>query len=168
MLQLLDKTREGINRTVEYFTIGLLLVMVVIVAAQVFWRYVLSNSLGWSEELARFLFIWIIFLGSEIALRKKVHIAIETLLQMVKGVPQLLLSLLIDLVIMAFAVIVFISGIGLVQSTLNQPSVALNMPMGWVYASIPIAMALILMNKTKDVFTKLRSRSANYKQWEEG
>ncbi|WP_158736808.1 TRAP transporter small permease [Alteribacillus sp. YIM 98480] len=159
MLQLLAKLRTTINQAVEYFTILLVITMVVIVAAQVFYRFVLSNSLGWSEELARFLFIWIIFLGSEIGLRKKAHIAVDSVLRMLKGVPQLLLSLFIDVIIMVFAIIVFLSGLELVQGTMNRPSVSLNLPMGWVYISIPIAMALILMNTLRTVFKKLSTKS---------
>lgn len=161
MKLLLENSRLTINRSVEAITITMLITMVIVVAAQVFWRYVLSSSLGWSEELSRFLFIWIIFLGTEIALRKKAHIALDSLEQMLKGISKLLLSILIDIIIIIFAIIVFISGIELTQSTINQPSAALSLPMSWVYVVIPVSMGLIIMNTLYSIIKKVTSKQVS-------
>ncbi|GAE27736.1 hypothetical protein JCM9140_3893 [Halalkalibacter wakoensis JCM 9140] len=83
----------------------------------------------------------------------------DSLLQKLKGKAKLFLSLFIDLVVIGFAIIVFLSGMELVQSTANQPSVALNISMSWVYMSIPIAMALIIFNTVFEIVEKIKTKT---------
>ncbi|SFM19074.1 TRAP transporter small permease [Salibacterium qingdaonense] len=160
MTDFIRKTRSSINQLTEIFTATLVVTMVITVAAQVYWRYVLDSSLAWSEELSRFLFIWIIFLGSEIAFRKNAHIAVDSLFESLKGKPKIFLSILIDLIIVLFAVIVLISGIKLFQSTTDDISTGLNLPMSYVYLSIPVSMGLIIFNKLYEITKKLIEKTA--------
>jgi TRAP-type C4-dicarboxylate transport system permease small subunit len=155
----LNKFWNRVNGVVEAILYLLVIALVVVVAAQVFWRYFLENSLTWSEELARFMFIWVIFLGAEVTLRKKAHIAIDSLVNSLKGIPQLILSLLIDLIIIIFAVIVLYSGIELVQATLNQYSSALHISIGLVYSAIPVSMALMIVNLVISIIGKIKNQS---------
>ncbi len=157
----LNRVRLSINRFSEFLVITMIIVLVVVVAAQVFWRYVLSNSLSWSGELSRFLFIWVIFLGADITLREKAHVAVDSLLNSLRGFPKLLLSILIDIIIIGFTVIVFFSGLDLVQITWSQPSSALNIPTGLVYMAIPISMGLMTMNLLYSIAKKLKDRTVN-------
>jgi TRAP-type C4-dicarboxylate transport system permease small subunit len=150
----------ALNSFFEKLTMLMIIVMVIVVFAQVFWRYVLHNSLSWSEELAIFLFMWVTFLGAEIVLRKGNHIAVDALINTLKGIPKLVLSILIDLVIIVFACIVLVSGIQLTISTFNQPSAALNISMSWVYAAIPVSMAMMIMNTSYSCIKKLIIKSA--------
>jgi TRAP-type C4-dicarboxylate transport system permease small subunit len=160
-MSFLNKIRLMLNSIFEKLTVLIVIVMVVVVAAQVFFRYVLHNSLYWSEELAIFLFIWLTFIGGEIVLRNGNHIAIDALLNALKGVHKLLLSIFIDVVIIAFACIVLVSGVGLTISTLNQPSAALQVPMAWVYGAIPISMILMIINTSYSLITKLTGKSTH-------
>ena len=82
--------KPGYN-LLELFLFGLLLLMVFFTIFAVFTRYVLNQSLDWTEELARFLYIWITFLGALIVLAKNKHIAIETFLD---ALPKKVSSLL--------------------------------------------------------------------------
>lgn len=157
----INKIRKTLNRITEVFTISLVVVLVILVAAQVFWRYVLSNSLSWSEELARILFIWIIFLGTEITLRRRGHIAIDSLLQSLKDTPRLILNLIIDLFIVVFAVIVLISGIELMELSWKQPSPALQISKSWIYLAVPLSMVLILINTFYKIIINISRRSAD-------
>lgn len=152
----LNRIRESVNRSVDWITISLLVILIVIVALQVFFRYVLSSSLGWSEELARFLFIWVVFLGAEMTLRNKAHIAFDSLFQKLQGLGRLLLSLLINGIIIVFAIILFVSGMELFQSV-DRPSSALRIPMNYVYVIVPISMGLMIINTLFDVIGNLTS-----------
>lgn len=159
-MRYLNKIRLAINNFFEKLTILMLIVMVVDVFAQVFFRYILHSSLSWSEELAIFLFMWVTFLGAEIVLRKGNHIAVDSLIKRLKGIPQLVLSIIIDAVIIIFACIVLISGIELTISTFNQPSAALNISLSFVYAAIPISMLMMIINTSYALIKKIRIKSA--------
>ncbi len=69
----LEKLSRFINRWVEFSLFGLGFTMTLIVAVQVFCRYVLNNSLFWAEELSRYLLAWLTFLGASVAYRRNVH-----------------------------------------------------------------------------------------------
>ncbi|MBZ4645296.1 MAG: hypothetical protein PWR27_198 [Petroclostridium sp.] len=160
-MSFLNKIRLALNSFFEKLTVLIVIAMVIVVFAQVFFRYVLHNSLSWSEELAIFLFIWLTFIGGEIVLRNGGHIAVDALLNTLKGIPKLVLSIFIDVVIIVFACIVLASGIELTISTVNQPSAALNVSMSWVYAAIPVSMTMMIINTFYSFITKLIVRPAH-------
>lgn len=73
----------GANRATllvcRYATMGLVGGIAVVIAASVFWRYALNDALSWSEEVAKYMMIWMVFTGAPIALRQGGHVAIEVL-----------------------------------------------------------------------------------------
>ena len=75
----LEKLSATVNGWIEYSLFGIGMSMTVIVAVQVFFRYVLNQSLFWSEELARYLLVWLSFLGASVAYRRKAHPGIDIL-----------------------------------------------------------------------------------------
>jgi TRAP-type C4-dicarboxylate transport system permease small subunit len=70
---------DQINKLLVYLVALILIAMSVVISFQVFSRFTLSNSLEWSEELSRYLMIWLVFLGTAVALRKKSLIGVEAL-----------------------------------------------------------------------------------------
>jgi TRAP-type C4-dicarboxylate transport system permease small subunit len=68
-----DTLSRRLNLGVEYLLFGLGISMSLIMAVQVFSRYALNSSLFWSEELARFMLVWLAFLGASLAYRRRVH-----------------------------------------------------------------------------------------------
>ena len=163
----LKKVRSLINKMVERLCVIIVITMVIVVAAQVFWRYALSNSLSWSEELARYLFIWLTFLGAEVTLRRKGHVAFDSIVKLLKGMTSLIVRVLIDLIIIGFSLIVLVSGWQLVNATWNQPSPALGISMGYVYIVIPVAMAIITINTTVSMLNRICYRSKEKEDVEE-
>ena len=75
----LDKLSTGINRTVEYLLFGMGLGMTLLVAAQVLLRYVFNHSIFWSEELSRFLLVWLTFLGASVVYYRGAHACVDFL-----------------------------------------------------------------------------------------
>ena len=78
-MSFLEKLSRSINRWIEFFLFGLGLSMSIIIAVQVFCRYVLNHSLFWSEELARYLLVWLTFLGASVAYYRNVHPGIDVI-----------------------------------------------------------------------------------------
>jgi len=146
--------RERIDKVVGGFLVFLMGLMTVDVLWGVFTRYAMSNQASWSEELARFLLIWIGILGAAYASGQRMHLSIDLLKPKLKPAGQKRLSIIIHLLVLIFAIsILLIGGMRLiyVTQTLGQTSAALRFPMAAVYAVVPIAGVLICYYKLHDI-----------------
>lgn len=139
---------QRIDRLLEMLLGGLLALMVLDVTWQILTRFLPMSPSSYTEELARYLLIWIGILGAAYAYRKKSHLGIDLLTKALprrlrKKVEFLTLTLCF---IFAAAVMVF-GGVQLMMLTfeLDQLSAALNIPMGYVYAIIPLSGGLICL-----------------------
>ncbi|MBO6895362.1 MAG: TRAP transporter small permease [Roseibium sp.] len=122
-------------------------VLVACVIWQVFSRYVLESPSTVTDEMARFLFIWVALLGGAYTLGQRRHLAIDLLPQITSGSIRLLVNAGIIAAIALFAALVMIyGGLDLVGRTLEtgQVSPALRLPMGLVYIAIPFSGLCIL------------------------
>ena len=123
----------------EWILAALFGAVIVIAAAQVVFRYVLNNSLTWSEELSRYLFTWIIFLGAALAVKDGSHIAVEVILNRFPARFARWIRIGHQILILAFLVFIIVLGARLVGQTANTISPALSLPVNYVfYAALPV------------------------------
>ncbi|MFN3661963.1 TRAP transporter small permease [Yoonia sp.] len=142
------KALRFLEANLERFTLAaILLAMVVILAAQVVFRYLLGSPLVWSEELARYLLIWCTFIGVSLAVREGRNISVDLLPVMAGqrwlrsfGVFALMSSALF------FALMVWYS-VPLTQriAQIGQKSPGLGLQMWVVYAAVPVGMGLAFL-----------------------
>jgi TRAP-type C4-dicarboxylate transport system permease small subunit len=128
--------------------IALMAALVAAVSWQVISRYVFSSPSSWTEEVARFLMIWIGLLGASYAFRTRVHLGLDLLPKKLTGRSAEMLKLFTLAVIVLFSVTVLIVGGGnLVTLTweLRQYSAVLGLPIAFVYSVIPTAGILICL-----------------------
>jgi TRAP-type C4-dicarboxylate transport system permease small subunit len=128
--------------------IALMVALVAAVSWQVISRYVFSSPSSWTEEVARFLMIWIGLLGASYAFRTRVHLGLDLLPKKLTGRSAEMLKLFTLAVIVLFSVTVLIVGGGnLVTLTweLRQYSAVLGLPIAFVYSVIPTAGILICL-----------------------
>jgi len=120
--------------------------LVLVLAAQIFFRYVLQIGLSWSEEISRFLFIWFVYISASLAAHRGSHIRV-TLFARLLPVPDRYLFLLADAIWVVFNAFVVIAGLLLVQRTLAYPvySTSLFIPLAYIYLIIPLAHALMIL-----------------------
>ncbi len=125
----------------------LMLVLVASVAWQVLSRYLLAVPAPWTEELARFLLIWIGLLGAAYAYRAGSHIGFDTLSKrIVSPVARSRVTRVTHAVCLVFAVLVLVVGGGalmLLTWELRQYSAAMGIPVAVVYAVLPLSGLLI-------------------------
>lgn len=114
----------------------------VLVLMQVFFRYVLNESLFWSEEIVRYGLVWGVMLGSAIVARERAHIRIEVIENFLPPTTKRGLQLVANLLSLAFCIILCWTGIDFVDRTWFQNSASLGVPMRAVYLAIPIGAAL--------------------------
>ncbi|MEM1214439.1 MAG: TRAP transporter small permease [Bacteroidota bacterium] len=139
------------KQRIDHYLGGLLAVLMAVITLDVLWgvftRYTLGSQASWTEELARFLLIWIGILGAAWASGQRMHLAIDLLQPSLSPRGQRRLGRFIAVVVAAFALAVLVvGGSRLVYLThqLEQVSAALQLPMALVYAVLPISGLLIV------------------------
>lgn len=117
----------------------LLCVFTVILFIQVVMRYVFNNSLSWSEEIARYLFIWLVFIGISYGAKQMKHLKIDVFLNIFPKKVRPYLVIFADVIVLVFAVIVVYSAYTIVTQYLKigTASPAVHVPY-WVIHSAPI------------------------------
>lgn len=113
-----------------------------IVFAQVVARYVLGNSIGWSEEVARALLVAVTFLGCAIAMRRNTHIAIEVVFAYLPASVGRVLVTVIDILKIGLSGALVIMGYTLTVTT-RQKLTSIDVSKAWLYG--PVTMFLALM-----------------------
>lgn len=147
--------RSAMDSILKSVLAVLMAVMVVDVLWGVFTRYVMGAQSPWTEELARFLLIWIGILGAAFASGKRMHLAIDILPTALEGSRKRLLENGINVIILLFAIAVLLIGgsrLVFVTSKLGQVSTSLDLPLAVVYAIVPISGLFIVIYKLLDLF----------------
>ena len=131
--------------TLDRVTLLLLTILLLVVGAQIFARYVLNHSLFWSEELARYLFIYLVFLGAAIVLRREGHIQVSFFVEQLSPRLRRAVAVLGDLLLLGFAGIVFIQSVRLAAMVWTVPTAALLIPWTLVYLGIVLGMGAMVL-----------------------
>ncbi len=143
----MQRVRAAVDRMLEWVVIALMGVMVLNVLWQVFTRFVLRDPSSYTEELARYLLVWVGLIGAAYAASQKMHLAIDILTARLQGKPRHYAEMFIYLCTFLFALFVMvIGGIRLVNLTLtlNQISAALQVKLGYVYLALPLSGIIIM------------------------
>ena len=129
----------------EYLMILMLAVSTVLIFAQVVMRYVFGNSLSWSEELARYMFVWQTWVSTGYAVKKRRHIRITSFVDLTSGVKRVLLELIVLAIWFAFSAFLGYESIGLCRMlhAQGQTSTAMGMPMWIAYLSVPMGSIIM-------------------------
>ena len=150
--------RKKVDKILGHVLILIMVVMVANVLWQVFSRYVLGEPSSFTDELARFLMIWIGVLGAAYVAGQNGHVAIDILARRGGDTIQKSLKQLVRIAIVLFCFFAMVlGGLRLVYVTyvLELYSPALGLPLAMVYLVIPISGLLIMYYKISDMLTKL-------------
>ncbi|MDZ7924786.1 MAG: TRAP transporter small permease [Marinagarivorans sp.] len=142
----MNKTSNFLEKILGNFLALLLAAMVIDVVWQVISRYITNHPSSITEELARFLLIWIGLIGAAYAYRKHSHLSLDLLIRALKPSSQMLLNRAIQIITIAFASTCMVYGgfkLMMLTLTLHQTSAALGIPVGLVYSCIPLSGLLI-------------------------
>ncbi|WP_420601889.1 TRAP transporter small permease [Flagellimonas sp.] len=146
--------RKTIDKVLGGTLIIIMSVMVLNVLWQVFTRFVMGTPSSFTDELARYLMIWVGILGAAYAAGKDMHVAIDVFPQRFSKETQKKLSVTVKIIVMLFALsAMVIGGSRLVYVTyvLEQLSPALQIPLAYVYLVIPISGLLVIYYKIMDI-----------------
>lgn len=125
---------------------------------QIFMRHVMKNSLSWSEELIRYAFIYLVFLGFGLAVKEGRHISITFLKDHMSPKIQWIMDIFADIVFLAYSGIMLYFGAGVVRDFIAtaQTSPALGIPKWIVFMAAPIGFALVILRLVKHLASAIR------------
>ncbi len=126
--------------------IALVIAILVAVLAQVVMRYVFESPNPWTEELSRFAFIWLSLIGASLATKNGAHFALDSVAAFLSAKARLVVDRIVTLIVVALLVGIVVVGTLLASHARVERSPALDLPMFWVYAALPLSGALMLLH----------------------
>ena len=156
---------RGLDWILDQVTLLLLTLLLLVVGAQIFARYVLNHSLFWSEELARYLFIYLVFLGAAIALRRDGHIQVSFFVDRLPPGVRRAVAVAGDVLLLAFAGTVLVQSVRLAAMVWTVPTAALLIPWTLVYLGILLGMAAMVVASLGAVWRHLTGRPEAGRPW---
>jgi len=141
-MKALNKIWFGLQEILRLITGVMLLVLVSLIFVGVITRYVFFHSLPWSEELSRYLFIWIVMLATNIGIRNCMEIKIDVIDTFIKGRGHTVMQLLRLLVSLVMQAVLFKCSVPLYQNGFNAMSPAMHVSMAVIYVSFLIGFTL--------------------------
>jgi len=145
-----------LNKSIRVLTILCLSVLTVIVPTEVFLRYLFGKSLYVTEELSRYLMVWVVFLASSLALRENSHISIEIFVNRFRGRYRSAVNLIGQVLLLTFLIFLIIEGIIALSFQMDQIIPSLGLPIFWFYLAIPVGSFLMILNLLPEMWESIK------------
>jgi C4-dicarboxylate transporter DctQ subunit len=152
----LRKTFSVLNKIIEVTSVVILVLVSLVVFYSVLLRYVFKSPLAWSEEVARYMFIWMVFLGFSIAEKSGDHFRIEVFIEMVTPKVRLIIEIFLNILIFYALFVLFQEGMNYYQQGKSGLSTILEMPLNYIYIALPISMVLTFLNRLDTAQKQIR------------
>jgi TRAP-type C4-dicarboxylate transport system permease small subunit len=146
-------------RVVEWLAILCLAAMVAVTFTSTAIRYLVPGLGGiyWAEEVTRYTSIWMVFLASGLGVRYGVHLSVDLLTARLPAPVQRVLSFVSCVLMVIFEVVLIYFGTEVMVSNMDQQSSSLLMPMGVIYAAIPVGGVLMLIETLRVLLANIRN-----------
>ena len=140
---------EAVNRVLlescRWGVVVLVAAITAIVALGVFFRFVLNNSLPWTEEVAKFVMVWLAFIGAPVVLKEGGHIAIDFIPTRLPRRLGFALLTIIQLVVMVVLAVLVFQGWALAWNALPQIAATVEVSLFYIFLAVPIGSAMMLL-----------------------
>jgi TRAP-type transport system small permease protein len=141
----LDRVEHGLRAALGVVLSVAIAAVAVICFVEVILRYVVGASLSWYDEFVGYLLVWLTFLGAVLAQSYGQHIGIENVVEMTSGRTKVALQIARHALMAGIHVVLLLYGAQLAARFLEEEAITLPVPMGAIYAVIPISAALMLV-----------------------
>lgn len=145
MVEKIDKALEVVFKIMKVLLILVLVSMIVILMAHIIFRYVLNNSLTWSEELLKIMLVWFGMMSVAVLAARREHVAIVVFKEHMPEKVQSFLTKLTQLIIVGICILMVIIGIQYCMKAGFRLTPALRIPYAWAYAAIPVAFVPVTL-----------------------
>lgn len=146
--------RKRIEGVAERLLVTSLVFSVILVFIQVIMRYCFDYSLSWSEELARYVFIWQTWLGASLGFKYGKHIRVEIIKTLVNPKLNKVVDLITLILCLVMTLFLALNGSKLISMLLarKQLSPAMRIPMGYLYSAVPVGCALMTIRIIQQMY----------------
>lgn len=143
-MRTLQRVSDTTNKIVSYAGVVIFVVLIFACVMQVFFRFVLNDSLSWTEELARYCFIWMHMLGASLLIESGGHATVTAVLDLIHGAARKVVDIIIELIIFFDGTAMLYAGLQLAYSSRNNLSTALSVPMWCINSSVAVGGLLLM------------------------
>ncbi len=154
IMKYLTKFLDIMMKGISWFLIGVLGVMTIVLILAVLSRYFFGFSIHWSDPLARYGQVWIMLLGSTLALRKGMHIGVDNFINMVPQKIRIWVLRFNILLILLFSIAMTRQGFTLITIAEGQTIPEMGIPMKIIYFMIPVAGAILVLTSIEMLFSR--------------
>lgn len=140
-----EPVQERMAQILRWLMIVLMVAMTATIFTQVFSRYVLQSSIPWTEEVARYILVYIAFVGGALAVFEKSHLRVEIVVEMLPLRAQQALHIFSTTLIAVIAALLVYYGGRFTLLARNTISPAIDQPMALIYVIMPVAGVLMLI-----------------------
>ncbi|TVU92090.1 TRAP transporter small permease [Vreelandella titanicae] len=154
LLRLLRRIERGLDAIIQPVVFAGMAALIGVITLQIVSR-VLFTAVGWTEEVARFLLVWITFLAGTLAFQRGRHIAVTFVVDALPGRLRQIARLAALLVVLAFMITLIVIGYRYMQVQSFQKSASLRLSMTYVYAVMPICAAIMAWYALVDIIELL-------------
>lgn len=149
---------DALNKQISKLVVSLLFLLSLLLGVSVFYRYALNDSIYWSNEVARYMLVYITFLGATMAHKHKTHIRIDMILAYVSQKNQKNIEIIISLLFIAFWMLILLGSIKLFPLFMMQTTATLQVPFALPFASLPISAVIWLIYCIDDILKEVIKR----------
>jgi TRAP-type C4-dicarboxylate transport system permease small subunit len=129
----------------ENLAAALLGLMLIVMCWQVLTRYIVGAPSEWSEEASRYLYVYVVFLGTSAAISTRSHVSIAYFSDLLPPPARLAMSLAVDVLIVAFLVVMVWWGWKATLRNLDIPLSVTQVSYAWVYVIVPVTSAIMVV-----------------------
>jgi len=148
--------RTLLDHAVEWVCLGLMAALTVDLMLGVFSRYVLVQTFTWYDEVARICFVWVVFLGAAVGVKRQAHWSLRLVVDHFPGPLRRAVATFGVLVVMSFAAVLIWQGWTFVELGRFQHTPVMGVPKAWVYLAMPVGGALMILYSLRPLGRALR------------
>lgn len=159
----MKKISDLLSKVICSLLFVFVIVLVSVTFLQVLCRFVFRVPIVWSEEVVRMSFVWLIFLGSAVAVKEGTHLTLDMLVSSFNKKGQYIMRMVVLVITLIAAGIMLYAGFNYVVRNIGKTAVTMPIPSNFVYVSAPVSALLMLfftveqlVNQTKAHFRKGR------------
>jgi TRAP-type C4-dicarboxylate transport system permease small subunit len=156
LIQVEDEDIQIEHHPEDWLAFAIFWALAIIVFLQFFTRYVLNDSLSWTEEIARYGLIWVTYVGAVMVTRRNSHIAVMLLPNLLPAGAARILLAAVDLVTLGFVGLLACFSVLIVGRMHIQRMSIVDLPMSYVYAAVVLGCILMLARQAQRVWRNAR------------
>lgn len=139
-------TVNGIFTVLNWVLILFITTMCVVMLIQIIFRYLFNMPLTWPEEVARYLFIWVVFLGAAVAFKSKAHLGMDFAVAKLPQKVRKITNHAVEVLILGFFLLILYIAPEVIDVTRFQRSSVIHIQMCWIYLAFPVASLLMILD----------------------